>query len=233
MNKLLALVLVFFSLNSNALERKDITEVSIKEITSDTQAQPEGSGDNHLCFVWWVPFEYWVSVLSRDTNISNSVKKEMFNVLKEYMVIGVVQSDVSVLGSFDFYSKEFVLKNLKVSYMANNKKEIYLSPGENISSDMQLLMGQIGPILKAAMGNMGANFHFFIYRDLNEKGSRIIDPYEKGNIRVKLSNRNGEDLQVEFQTPLNSLYIPRTCPNGEKAHVSWDYCPWSGKKLQK
>lgn len=231
MSKLLGLIFVLFSLNSIALERKDIMDVSINDITSDTQAQPAGSGDKHLSFVWWVPFEYWQSVFSRDPNISEPAKEDMLKILKQYTVIGVVQADVSPVGAFDFYNKKHVLDNLTVTYQNNNLKPVSLAPEKNINADMQLLMDQTVPILKAAMGNMGANFHFYIYSDKNNNGERLINPYKQGELNINLLNNEGKNLQVEFNTPLNSLYISRTCPNGENAHISWNYCPWSGKKL--
>jgi hypothetical protein len=36
---------------------------------------------------------------------------------------------------------------------------------------------------------------------------------------------------VVLETPLNSLFVPRTCPNGKPAHVSWKFCPWGGERL--
>jgi hypothetical protein len=51
-------------------------------------------------------------------------------------------------------------------------------------------------------------------------------------IRVKLSNADAVHM-AELELPLDSLFVPRLCPNGKPAHVSWDYCPWSGKKLKR
>lgn len=224
-------VLALFSFESFALEKKDISDVSISDIVTDIQAQAEGAGDNHLSLVWWVPYEYWLSVFSREDTVPDAIKNEMLDVLKKYMVVGVVQADISPIGSFDFYSKDTVMSGLSVFYRANDKKEISLSPEKDVSGEMTLIMEQISPILKGAMGNMGANFHFFVYRDVNKDGERLIDPYKNGKVRVNLKNRESKKLSVGFEAPLNSLFVPRLCPNGKEAHVSWSYCPWSGKKL--
>lgn len=228
---ILAVTLAFLSINTNALEKKNFEDISINDLSFDTQAQPVNEGDSHLSLVWWIPFEYWASVLSRDTSVSDTVKEDMLDVLREYTVIAVVQSDISSMGAFNFYGKEKVKKALRVSYVEDGNTKFSMFPEKNISADMNLLMEQMSPVLKAAMGNMGANFHFFIYKDLNDKGGRIIDPYIKGTLNVSLSKTDGEELKVELKTPLNSLYVPRICPNGEKAHVSWNYCPWSGDKI--
>lgn len=232
MGKLLAvLILVLFSMNSVALERKNLADISLKELLADTQAQPEGTKDRHITFVWWVPFEYWASVFARDPDLPDAVRAEMLKVLKKHTVLAVVQADVSPIGTFHYYSEEDVVNNLGVSYTSGSKKEIFLTPEENEAGDMQLLMSQVSPIMQAAMGNLGANLHFFIYSDLNENGKRVIDPYKEGLLKVELSNNDGEKLHVEYPTPLNSLFVPRKCPNGKGAHISWNYCPWSGEKI--
>lgn len=224
-------LLMILSANSFALERRNFTEVSIQDITSDTQAAADGTPDNEMDFVWWVPFEYWKSVSSRDPGLSGTFKEEILQALENYTVIAVVQADISPMGAFDFYPRGVVQENLSVSYRSPESDIIKLAQSENISQDMELLMSHMSPILRAAMGNMGSNIHFFIYDDIDKNNERIVDPYKKGKLSIHLKNRAGEPLTVNFKTPLNSLFIPRICPNGEKAHVSWNYCPWSGKKL--
>lgn len=224
-------LLLFLSVNCFALERRDYTEISIPNITADIQAQPEAASDSHMTLVWWVPYEYWASVFSRDPNVTEPMRKQLLAVLKNYMLIAVVQADISPLGTFSYYSQDVVQKNLAVKYKDSKSEIKELSPSDNVSGDMSILLSQITPVLKAAMGNMGSNFHFFVYDDIDSKGERIADPYEEGTLSASLSNADEEQLSANFKTPLNSLFIPRKCPNGEDAHVSWKYCPWSGKKL--
>lgn len=81
------------------------------------------------------------------------------------------------------------------------------------------------------MGNLGSNMHFFVLADRNANDERIIDPYEVNALRIGLKKSDGERLNVVLETPLNSLFVPRTCPNGKPAHVSWKFCPWGGERL--
>jgi hypothetical protein len=93
------------------------------------------------------------------------------------------------------------------------------------------LLKVLGPILSSAMGPMGQNMNFFVLDD-HKKGGRLISPYEPGMLRITLTDNKGvklEPLLIEF--PLDSLYVPRRCPNGKPAHVSWMVCPWDGSKL--
>ena len=59
----------------------------------------------------------------------------------------------------------------------------------------------------------------------------MVDPYLQGLISVQIAKRNGDLMTADIEMPLNSLFVPRKCPNGKDAHISWKYCPWSGKLL--
>jgi hypothetical protein len=81
------------------------------------------------------------------------------------------------------------------------------------------------------MGRLGENLNFFVYEDQNKDG-RVISPYSPGALKVTLAHKDGAALDpFVFELPLDSLYVPRHCPNGKPAHVSWVVCPWDGTKL--
>lgn len=215
---------------SQAADRKAYQDISINALTADTQSQPENAGDNHLALVWWVPYEYWASVFSRDPNLNDRMRESMLGILKQYTVVAVVQADISPLGAFNFYDKATVESNMVVSYQEDGKEAKVLLPETDVDADMVLLMSQVGPVLQAAMGNMGSNFHFYIYSDQKD-GKRVVDPYSLGNLNVTVGKKDGVTMEVAFEAPLDSLFIPRICPNGKKAHISWQFCPWSGEKI--
>ena len=49
---------------------------------------------------------------------------------------------------------------------------------------------------------------------------------------AKAPNEIGGVINIEC--PVDALYIPRQCvPCKKKAHVSWNFCPWCGKRLAK
>jgi hypothetical protein len=81
------------------------------------------------------------------------------------------------------------------------------------------------------MGNLGKNFHFYVLSDKRNSSHRLIDPYKKGLIEIQLMKNKDDLINAEIELPLNCLYVPRKCPNGKDAHISWSYCPWTGKKL--
>jgi hypothetical protein len=82
------------------------------------------------------------------------------------------------------------------------------------------------------MGKFGNKVHFYVLNDRSKSLLRLLDPYRKGLISVQLANRNDDQITADIEMPLNALFVPRQCPNGKDAHISWKYCPWSGKRLE-
>ena len=145
--------------------------------------------------------------------------------------MAVVQADITAIGAFRFYSKEEIAKNMTLSYTEDAGKELGITPMQKISPDLELLLGIFKPILGVAMGNLGNNLHFYVLDDNSVTSSRLLDPYQAGLIYIQLVTRDGVSIDASIETPLNALFIPRKCPNGKEAHVTWKYCPWSGKPL--
>jgi hypothetical protein len=230
---ILLIIPVFIVLISTVcgLQKKNIKDINTEKFTDDTQLYAP-CGDNHLNILWWMPFEYWNATFEKDGSMSKSEKEEALNVFKPYSLLAVCQSDISDFGAFKFYTKDEIKEHLKITLITSDNKSKEIIPLEQISPDMKLFLNIFKPILSAAMGNMGDNLHFFVLSDKDENGKRVIDPYDQGSIKFNIKKRSGESLEAKLELPIDSLYVPRLCPNGKPAHVSWNYCPWTGKKLE-
>ena len=232
-----ALLIIFLAglvmaLPVNAAERKSLKDVVTDQITKDTQSTARGAGDNHLALAWWVPLEFWAAVLARDPSTSETDKRLMLDAMSEIFLIAIVQADVSNLGAFTYYSKQDIEETMRISFTdaANNKRR--LLPLQQINADLKIVLSVFKPILEAAMGNLGSNLHFYVFSDKIGDTGRLIDPYRQGLIDVRLERKDGAMMTASIETPLNSMFIPRKCPNGKDAHISWKYCPWSGVRLE-
>lgn len=228
MKKIIVIFLVFsFSTAGYALERKELKQVNLDQLTQETQIIYTDIGV-HL--VWWMPPEFWEASLAREKGMTRQQVEEVMKILRPYSMLAIVQADVSTFGSFSFYDKKQVTKHLKVvSKKAGGNKRISLV--DKVPPDLELLQQQLKPILSAALGNMGQSFHFFVFKEDNN-GARVSSPYEEGVLSVTLLDKKGNKIQpFNFETPLNAMYVPRICPNGKEAHVSWKVCPWDGTKL--
>ena len=127
--------------------------------TTDTQVTPKGTGDDYLALAWWIPNEFWESILSRETT-SEGDKKAMLEAMSGVSLLAVVQADITAFGTFKFYSIEEIEKNMTISFSGADGKKTRLSPMHKINHDLEVVLGVFKPILGAAMGNLGNNMHF-------------------------------------------------------------------------
>jgi hypothetical protein len=221
----------FICLESQALQRKDVADVSSDALISETQTGPENAGDDHTSLVWWIPYEFWEGLMRRDGSLSEEEKEEMLKAVKNVSILTIVQGDISSLGAIDFYSKEEVAKNMVVSQTRPDGSESKVPIQNNLNPNLEVVLAAFKPILATAMGRLGDNMHFFVLNDVDEGVGRRIDPYKGGTFKVMLRDKGGGSLISEIDLPLDCLFEARTCPNGKKAHVSWNFCPWTGEKL--
>lgn len=221
------LLIMLVSVTVHAVERKHLKMVNIDQLTSETQIVYSEDGV-HL--VWWMPPEFWEASLLREESMSVQQIEQVMEVIRPYSMLAIVQAEVSPFGVFTFYDKPQVAKNLVVS-RKQGKKNIKIDIVKDVPNDLMLLQNQLKPILAAALGNMGQNFHFFVFAE-KKNGKRVASPYEEGVLSILLVDNKGKKIKpFDFETPLNSMFVPRICPNGKEAHVSWKVCPWDGTKL--
>lgn len=227
------IVLTLLVTGALAAEKKPMKDVDTDAFTSDTLLTLKEAGDRHMAMVWWLPIEFWETILARDTTTSEIDKKNMLDTLSGISLVAAVQADISSFGAFNFYSKDEVEETLQVSYTdATGAKQI-LSVMKTVDPDVEMLLNIFKPILGSAMGNMGNNMHFYVFSDQSKSKGRVLDPYQTGIINIGLKKKNGAQMSGVIETPLNALFIPRKCPNGKEAHISWKYCPWTGSALDK
>lgn len=228
LNTILALGLTLaLCTNASAFEKKRPKDVDISAMTNETQ-RTSYAGGVHLA--WWIPLEYWEASLSRDPNVTDTARKQVLDTLRKYSMLAVVQADVGPLGNFKFYEREAVRKGMKLE-ISDGKAWAPVMPVAEVPDELAPLLKVLGPILSSAMGAMGENMNFFVLDD-QKKGGRMISPYDPGVLKISLTDDKGAALEpflIEF--PLDSLYVPRRCPNGKPAHISWVVCPWDGSKL--
>ena len=213
-----------------AQERMQFDRVALDSLAADTQGTPGGTDDSYVALAWWIPHEYWAVAFSREAGMSAAERDEVIATLRDYSLLAVVQADIQTLGTFRFYDLPTVTDALEVTVESGGRTR-RLEPLGEVSTDLQVLLGALKPILASAMGDLGSNMHFFVLADRTATDERIIDPYLANTLKVGLEKRSGERLDIVLETPLNSLFVPRTCPNGKPAHVSWKFCPWGGERL--
>jgi len=220
--------LIAFSHPATSAERKAPQDINAADLTTETQKMSDAPRVMDLA--WWVTAEFWSAVLSQDPSVPEEVTEEMLKTIRPFFIVAVVQADISIMGAFNFIEEPKIRRGLRVEYANADGDRQNLPLLETTSNDFELLLLQFGPMLGAAMGNLGQNFQFYAFSAFDEDGNRIASPYETGILQVSLHARDGEPSVFEFEAPLDALYVPRMCPNGKPAHITWNVCPWSGTK---
>lgn len=215
-------------------EKKAMKDVNVDALTSESQKMI-GSGQGAFNLVWVIPVEFWQASLAQDNTVPEFQQRAILNVLKKYIIVGVVRADVSPLGSFRFHDEGTVFDGLHVAYVSRDKKRLPLRLQRRVDDDAQLVIDSIKPVLRAAMGKMGDNFHLFVCDSTAGPKRTRISPYDSGAVSVTL-DRAGKNAggTADIALPLDSLHVPRKCSKcGKPAHISWNFCPWCGTEHDK
>ena len=225
---ILPAVMLAFSLG--ALEKKSPEKIDLEQLTEETLLDASRNKD-HIAFVWYIPSEYWNAVISQNHEMGQLEKVRAKLTMNTLTVIAVVQGDVPPAGPVHYYEKAFLQDNLTFTRIDALGKKHDLVPYKTYSGEVKSLLESITPAIGASVGTLGDNLQFFVFNDQAANGERILDPYAPGALEVELKRKNGRTFTTRLEFPLDALYLPRFCPNGKPAHVSWKYCPWTGRKL--
>lgn len=222
-------LMALFSLDALAVEPKNLKDVDISAMTQDTQVMANAEG---IHLVWWIPPEYWEASLLSDKDMSEADRNAFLTIMKKYSMLAIAQADLSRFGTVSFYDRDTITKGMTIEF-SDGKNKRAIKPVEKVPDELGLLLKVMTPMLEGALGNTGKNLQFFVLDD-QDKDGRIISPYVQSTLTVLLKEKDGKAVEpVVIELPVNSLFVPRTCPNGKPAHVSWVVCPWDGSKLPK
>jgi hypothetical protein len=226
-HRLSALALFLLATNLNAAEKRALADVNSSVLTQELQ---RASNDSGIVVAWWMPSEFWAVALGNEKSLTPAQTEEVMKILRKYTFIAVVDGEVGG-AAVDFQDRESVAKSLTVEVVDASGKPRKVVPVEPVPEDVQPLLTVLVPAMGAAMGNLGRNLHFFVFQDQVEN-ARVFSPFDAGAVVVKLSGRaRRPDISLSIDRPVDSLLVPRLCANGKPAHVSWNFCPWDGKKL--
>jgi hypothetical protein len=221
------LALCLLATRLNAAEIRSAADVDSGVLTTELQRSSNAEG---IQVAWWMPAEFWAVALGSEESLTPAQTEEVMKVLRQYTFIAVVDGDVGG-AAVDFLDREAVAKSLTVEVVDAAGKSRKVVPLEPVPDDVKPLLSVLVPAMGAAMGNLGRNLHFFVFKDQVDD-ARVFSPFDAGAVIVKFGGRaKRQDISLTIERPIDALLVPRLCANGKPAHVSWTYCPWDGKKL--
>jgi len=223
--RLLGVFLALISCSIQAVERKSPDEVSLDALVQDSQVMV--SGPNSMDLIWYIPFEMWEASFSQDKFMSDVQRSEMLMALQPFFMVATVQSDIGVFGNFEFFEKKHQLKVID-----ETGDVAILKPLDPLPSSVESMVQFLVPFMAASFGEFGGSMRFQVYEARNSDGEVLLSPYDTGVVQVDLFDSEGAPRSsVSIELPIDALHVPRICPNGRPAHVSWNYCPWDGSEL--
>ena len=209
------------------IQKKPLGAVNIDQFTKELQVVV--SDANAMTQVWWIPAEFWGAAFMR-TN--PALAEQAMSQLSDYGILAVVQADITPFAGFVFHDKQNVMQRMTVTFKSYSQKPVAIKPAKELSESVQMLVNVLSPMLANTMGELGKNMHLIVMQNRDDKKKLIVDPYQQGKVVVKLAgSKTTPERVTTIEMPVDALYEPRYCPNGKPAHISWQYCPWSGKKL--
>ena len=213
-------------------------EVNPNALAGETKVYHSVAG-SHMTFMLWIPKEYWKARLSQvapSRFLTKADKQALLDSVEGVSILFVYQANMTEPGVYEFHSKKSIEDTMRVFYTDASGAKQRLPPMRAISRDLEYVIDAFRFTLVGTAGDIGENTHFFVFNDKKfsreESITRLIDPYQKGLITVQLEEKNGSLFVGTIDTPLNTLFTPRKCPNGKDAHISWKFCPWTGQRLE-
>jgi len=201
------------------------TKIELNALISETQKSSDKP--NAMSLIWWIPEEFWLASAAQDPSFTEAQVKEILKTLQSYTIIGVVDGKIGTFGGVTYTSEAYIRSNIVL--VGTDGMRYSPISDQMISADAKNLISMLKPVISNMLGEMGANFHFFLFPAQNKQGQKIAKANEHGILRVLLANE-----EYRWRLPLSALLPPVFCSKcGEKCSGGWEYCPWCGTKLIK
>ena len=213
------------------IKRQSMSNVSLTALLNEVTFNFDGGRPTKLDFAMWIPNECLLATMEQNPDIADTYKTSKTHALKGVSMLAIMQVHEGSNGP-SFYKRDQILEGLTIFYVGEQGKPRRVHTASKTAVDERSeLLENFASMLKQMMGLAGQNMQIFLLDDTSTSSERLINPYTEGNLTIILGNRSGEPVTAQISFPLDSLHIPRKCPNGSDAHVSWKFCPWTGQPL--
>jgi hypothetical protein len=201
--------------------------VELTTFIEQTQLKKAGKGDIKL--MWWVPYQYWKVAGRNSTPMQKELLDEWSQKFKKYILIAVVDAKISkYTGVFSYKEKEAISDSIFIR-LDDGKKLFPLSENK-IDADIKDLLDMLPSLLGSSMGELGRNFHFFIFNNEDQQKNLLVDVDKKMKVEVTWDAANPFIMRL----PLDLAVPPKFCPvDREQLSGKYEFCPYHGKPLTK
>ena len=203
-------------------ERIPRNEIDMAKVMQECNVTQSDGASTYI--VMFMTQEYWESTLEKNKDQLGMAYDLVMNNIKGRVTVMIIDMDMSNAASIKFADPKDMEANVKVRISKSGKTiEAPISSSEEAKS----MLTFIRPMLAQMMGQLGKGMYCQTYDITDKDGVSGFSVFEKGAIEVTYKGKS-----FKVATPLDSFHIPRKLPNGKNAHISWDYDPWTGKKIE-
>lgn len=220
---LLCALLVLLALP--ALEAGAEESVSSRQILAET-ARTRHVGERVINF-WWLPVEYWVAV-ARELGKSEAQVGQVRSLFRNYLILGAL--DVEVRGGSAVESLQIaeIVRRLDVAVNAGGSSEVL----RQVDPRLAEWAGELAYVLRSSLGPLGKGLRLLPLPNLDAEGNAIMHGVADGQIRAVYKIAGHEPLELYWYAPLTAIKGHKRCPTGQLMEAHWDYCPWTGARVE-
>ncbi len=201
-------------------------EIRASVIAEETQRSHKV--ERHVMSFWWLPVEYWVAA-ARELKLSEETIDRAGELLRDYVVIGIVDAEVQQNGRFKFASLRNANERL---FLIRNGKEVV--PVERIDPAVERILPELAYFLTTSLGPLSSGLRLALYPNIDPKGRPIMGGSSQGTLVAKYRPEGAIPISLIWRSPLTSVAGSHICPRGgEDLDASWNYCPWHGVPVEK
>jgi hypothetical protein len=172
---------------------------------------------------WWLPVEYWVAA-ARELRKPENELERIDTLLEGYVILGMVDADVSADGTLRFATLEDA--NDRLVLLRNGRET---KPVSRLDPKVGATLPELSYFMTASLGPMAQGLRLVLLPNIDDDGRPVVSGSGTGEIAARYLADGAEPVSLRWRAPLTSVVGPRRCPKGgEELEASWGYCPWHG-----
>lgn len=199
-------------------------EIKVDQLLRDTQRT--SSSTDTLDLVWWVPPQFWDSVLSQNKDASEEMRAEVHALFARYTVMAVAHGKLGTFGVDSFTGEADLRRDFRLVDPRGGVHEPI--EAEQVDDKLEVMIQMMRPVFSSIIGQLGSNIHFFAFPAKDAGGLPIADPLSHGRLTARLGTTD-----YVFRLPLGSMLVPKhDAKTGEVFPGSYDFNPYTGAALE-
>jgi len=188
-----------------------------------TETQRLAQEPNEITLIWWIPTEFWATVLRDNKQVSEEQKEAFAKILNDYLVFAVVSADMGPMGGMTPKPRAKVIESTELRV---GKTVVAPLNSSEISADMRNFVDMMKPMMANMLGQFGQGIEFLVYPN-PAAGAPRVDATKSGFLAYTAFGH-----KYDWKLPLSCLLPPKFDVK-TKQEFPGDYIfnPYSGERL--